>query len=105
MNELEVPNYNFFNLDRSKQYDLSFKRSLEIIEYLKRNNITEPIEKDYISGPVNGPLKELFRLQSSMVKTSIELWSTEEQKRYWMPKLENHSVLVTYGSIAFFMGF
>lgn len=46
--------------------------------------------------PVLACEKHLFTLHGSMVRTSFDLWATEEQKAHWVPKLNNYSIMVTY---------
>ena len=31
-----------------------------------------------------------------MALSSLELWGTEEQRNYWIPKLENYERIMTY---------
>jgi hypothetical protein len=101
MNEIEPINYNFYNLDREERYDFTFKKSLQYIEFTERNKIEHPLERSYLVGPIMGTEKQLFSLHSSMVKNSVELWGTEEQKKYWIPKMDTYEATVTYGKNIF----
>jgi acyl-CoA oxidase len=94
--KIEPINYKFYNLDRADRYDFVFKKSLEVIEFLDESNIKNGHESSYLSGAVMGPEKQLFTLHQTMVRNSIELWANEEQRKYWLPKLDDYSILVTY---------
>lgn len=96
--DIEPITYNFYNLDREQRYDFTFKKTLEYVDFVKNNGLSHLMENNgYLVGSIFGMEKFLFGLHSSMVRNSVELWGTEEQRKYWIPKMDTYEVITTYG--------
>lgn len=90
---------NFYNLDRDEKYEMIYKKSLEIYDFLKENKIssesTDAMKLGVIGG-VLGPEKILFTLHTAAFKVSIELWGSTEQVKYWLSVMDSNFVIGTY---------
>lgn len=88
---------NFYNLTRSEKYELMYKKSIEITEYMRVNNIDPKyFMRIPVVGVVIGPEKYLFQLHLAAFKVSIELWGNEAQNRYWSQLMDKNFVIGTY---------
>jgi hypothetical protein len=78
---------NFYNLSRNEKYEMLFKKSLEIYEFIEEKGVAADmnhIMKANVIGAVLGPEKILFTLHTQAFRVSIDLWSTDEQRHYWL---------------------
>ncbi|CAF0808334.1 unnamed protein product [Brachionus calyciflorus] len=94
-----ISDENFYNLDRDEKYEIIYRKSLEIFDFLKENNISPDspdINKLGIIGAVLGPEKILFTLHTAAFKVSIDLWGTEEQVKHWHSIMNSNYVVGTY---------
>ena len=114
ISQIKPIDYNFYNLDREDRYDfvmfvfdfifdnnyksqLKFsKKSVEYIEFTSKHDVGA-LEQNYLIGPIMGTEKNIFGLHGSMVRNSIELWANDEQKKHWLPKIDNYTITMTYG--------
>lgn len=96
VNSIQPIDYNFYNLDRGEQYDFCYKKALELLDFSDKHKISDTLENNFLAGPILACEKHLFTLHGSMVRTSIELWGTEEQRAFWIPKLKDYSIMATY---------
>lgn len=69
---------------------------MEFIEFTKNNDVKE-LEQHYLIGPLMGTEKNIFGLHASMVRNSVELWANEEQRKYWLPRIDRYELTMTYG--------
>lgn len=109
---------NYENLDRSEKYEINIKKSLEMIEFAKQNNVTDNMEYTYLIGwvlvspndhqifllislkclfrSVLGSEKQVFGLHFSMFTIALDLWSTPEQQDKWKSLMSKNVVFGTY---------
>ncbi len=78
---------NFYNLCRAEKYDMLYKKSLEIYSFLRERDpslLTHEVNNVMkVVGAVLGPEKILFTLHTQAFRVSIEMWSTDEQRKHW----------------------
>ena len=86
---------NFYNLDRDAKYQMVFKKSLDIMEFVKEHNC-EHLVTMYTVGHIMGPEKFLFSLHVTMFLDAIDVWSTSEQREYWKNMLKHNAIFATY---------
>jgi alkylation response protein AidB-like acyl-CoA dehydrogenase len=68
-----------------------------LTEFFKKNipfNLGD--DSNYLVASILGCEKFLFLLHTSMALSSLELWGTEEQRNYWIPKAQNYERIMTY---------
>ena len=87
---------NFYNLEREQKYDMIYKKSLEMVEFAKENNLNEEVMSLPMIGSVLGLEKFLFNLHFTMFQDSINVWGSPEQREYWNSFMDENVVLGTY---------
>jgi hypothetical protein len=74
-------------LCRAEKYDMLYKKSLEIYSFLRERDpslLTHEVNNVMkVVGAVLGPEKILFTLHTQAFRVSIEMWSTDEQRKHW----------------------
>ena len=64
-----------------------YKKSLEIYSFLRERDpslLTHEVNNVMkVVGAVLGPEKILFTLHTQAFRVSIEMWSTDEQRKHW----------------------
>lgn len=87
---------NYYNLTRDQKHQMVLKKSLEICEYGRRNNIDLRTLLQFAAGAVLGSDKFTFTLHTSAFEITCELWGTERQKAYWASLHREKGIFGTY---------
>ena len=66
-------------------------------EFIAKHLPVHHVDNNYLISAILGAEKFLFFLHFSMARSSVEIWGTEEQRKHWIPKLENFESIMTYG--------
>lgn len=86
---------NFYNLSRDEQYQMIIKKSLEVCEYARENNI-DLKEAYFATNSVFGTDKFAFGLHLTAFLVPIDLWGTDEQRKYWEKEVKEKPIFGTY---------
>lgn len=88
---------NYFNLNRDEKYQMVLKKSLEMFEYARNNNIDISTEKyQFAVGGVLGTDRFTFTLHKTAFEVSCGILGTDEQRDYWLKLHREKGLLGTY---------
>jgi hypothetical protein len=89
---------NFYNLSRNEKYDMIFKKTLEIIQFVNEKNYTnyKNAFKMSLVGAVLGVEKMTYTLNYSAFLDSLTMWSTSEQNQKWKKLMKENCIFGTY---------
>jgi hypothetical protein len=89
---------NFYNLTRNEKYEMIFKKSLEIIQFINEKNYKnyKNALKMNLVGAVLGVEKLTYTLNYSAFLDSLNMWSTEEQNQKWNKLIKDNCIFGTY---------
>ncbi|RNA34484.1 peroxisomal acyl-coenzyme A oxidase 1 isoform X2 [Brachionus plicatilis] len=90
-----ISDENFYNLERDQKYQMIFKKSLEMFEFVNENKI-ESVMSLFNIGSVFGLEKILFNLHFTMFRDALNVWGNPEQSAYWQKYLTENAVFGTY---------
>lgn len=87
---------NYYNLTRDEKHQMVLKKSLEICEFGRNNNVDLRTLLQFSAAGVLGSDKFAFSLHTSAFEITCELWGTEKQKNHWENLHKERGIFGTY---------